>query len=351
MFTPVNIVTYNVLSSSGGGAELYGTEPWFYYLFNLFLNFNFILVAALTAIPLFVSDCPIPLHPHVLIFVSFPTKQVISRVCTSASSSVTRYHVTVISCLILWALVFVPQAHKEERFMFPVYPLICLSAGLAIEVGIEVAACIHPRLSSLCLNVSLAFLMLSAGLSISRGAALYKGFSAPIDVYWRLEPINDKMNHILSHDWGRINVCVGKEWHRFPSSFFLPDDKWRIRFLKSEFAGQLPKHFSERGVKGTRTIPDHMNDQNKEEFDRYVGLDECHFVVDTEYPEWHGHDVPYAQDERLDVVGSEAFLDSGRTPFPYRSFYLPWFSERKWHMINYSLLVNRNTTSEWPLVI
>lgn len=22
-----------------------------------------------------------------------------------------------------------------------------------------------------------------------------------------------------------INVCVGKEWHRFPTSFFLPSDK------------------------------------------------------------------------------------------------------------------------------
>jgi alpha-1,2-mannosyltransferase len=23
-----------------------------------------------------------------------------------------------------------------------------------------------------------------------------------------------------------INVCTGKEWYRFPSSFFLPDNQW-----------------------------------------------------------------------------------------------------------------------------
>ena len=26
-----------------------------------------------------------------------------------------------------------------------------------------------------------------------------------------------------------VNVCMGKEWHRFPSSFFLPGDNWEMR--------------------------------------------------------------------------------------------------------------------------
>ena len=26
-----------------------------------------------------------------------------------------------------------------------------------------------------------------------------------------------------------FNVCVGKEWYRFPSSFFLPGDNWEMR--------------------------------------------------------------------------------------------------------------------------
>lgn len=35
--------------------------------------------------------------------------------------------------LYLWLLIFVPQAHKEERFMFPVYPLLCLAAAVGVE--------------------------------------------------------------------------------------------------------------------------------------------------------------------------------------------------------------------------
>ena len=36
-------------------------------------------------------------------------------------------------------------------------------------------------------------------------------------------------------------VCVGKEWYRFQSSFFFPSTNFRLGFLKSDFAGQLPK--------------------------------------------------------------------------------------------------------------
>ena len=33
----------------------------------------------------------------------------------------------------LWLLVFWLQPHKEERFLFPVYPLICLAAALSVD--------------------------------------------------------------------------------------------------------------------------------------------------------------------------------------------------------------------------
>lgn len=42
---PFNIVFYNVFTSHG--PDLYGTEPWTYYLFNGFLNFNFIFIFSL----------------------------------------------------------------------------------------------------------------------------------------------------------------------------------------------------------------------------------------------------------------------------------------------------------------
>lgn len=57
VIAPFNIVMYNVFGSKGG-PELYGTEPWYFYVLNLILNFNLILIAALSAIPLFVSTLP-----------------------------------------------------------------------------------------------------------------------------------------------------------------------------------------------------------------------------------------------------------------------------------------------------
>lgn len=29
--------------------------------------------------------------------------------------------------------VFIVQPHKEERFLFPIYPLLCLSAAIALQ--------------------------------------------------------------------------------------------------------------------------------------------------------------------------------------------------------------------------
>ena len=48
----LNILLYNASASSGSGAQLYGVEPWHFYLHNLALNFNAALPAALLAPPL-----------------------------------------------------------------------------------------------------------------------------------------------------------------------------------------------------------------------------------------------------------------------------------------------------------
>ena len=40
------------------------------------------------------------------------------------------------------------------------------------------------------------------------------------------------------------HVCVGAEWHRFPSSFFLPSPHYRLAFVESGFGGLLPRQFS-----------------------------------------------------------------------------------------------------------
>lgn len=44
---PLNIILYNIFTSHG--PNLYGTEPFSYYIVNGFLNFNFVFIGALFA--------------------------------------------------------------------------------------------------------------------------------------------------------------------------------------------------------------------------------------------------------------------------------------------------------------
>lgn len=46
------------------------------------------------------------------------------------------------------------------------------------------------------------------------------------------------------------HVCVGAEWHRFPSSFFLPGPSYRLQFVKSGFTGLLPRQYDPAQVTG-----------------------------------------------------------------------------------------------------
>ncbi|OWK18064.1 hypothetical protein Celaphus_00008900, partial [Cervus elaphus hippelaphus] len=98
--------------------------------------------------------------------------------------------------------------------------------------------------------------------------SLIPGYHGPLDLYPEFYRIaTDPTIHTVPE--GRpVNVCVGKEWHRFPSSFLLPEN-WQLQFIPSEFRGQLPKPFAE-GPLATRSVPTDMNDQNLEEPSRYV---------------------------------------------------------------------------------
>lgn len=42
---PLNIILYNVFTTHG--PNIYGTEPFSYYIINGFLNFNFVFIGAL----------------------------------------------------------------------------------------------------------------------------------------------------------------------------------------------------------------------------------------------------------------------------------------------------------------
>ncbi|KAF9896573.1 mannosyltransferase, partial [Lobosporangium transversale] len=52
VIVPLNIVLYNVFGGENVGPDIFGTEPWWFYILNGLLNFNILFVAALASFPM-----------------------------------------------------------------------------------------------------------------------------------------------------------------------------------------------------------------------------------------------------------------------------------------------------------
>ena len=133
-------------------------------------------------------------------------------------------------------------------------------------------------------------------------------------------------------------VCVGNEWYRFPSSFFLPAGT-RVEFVRDGFDGQLPAHYSAPLPAGTRAMHAHFNDRNQEEAARYVRVGACDALVDI-LP------IPGADDERarrdiqrgFQTLLSVPFLDASRSPGWSRALYVPLLSGRANSYAQYAVM-------------
>ncbi|XP_028838858.1 alpha-1,2-mannosyltransferase ALG9 isoform X2 [Denticeps clupeoides] len=323
VIAPLNIILYNVFTPHG--PDLYGTEPWHYYFVNGVLNFNVVFPLALLSLPLTVL-----------------MEALLQRFNVQ---NLGRPYWLTLSPMYLWMLVFFTQPHKEERFLFPVYPLICLCGAVALS---SLQKCYHflfqrYRLEHYTVSsnwLALATVLLFATLSLSRSVALFRGYHAPLDLYPEFHRIaKDPTIHSVPE--GRpVNVCVGKEWHRFPSSFLLPNN-WQLQFIQSEFRGQLPKPFSTHPW-ATRLIPGDMNDQNLEETSRYVDLKHCHYLVDLDTKEDAPREPRYASDkEEWSIIAFKPFLDASRSSRLFRAFFVPFLSEQHTTFSKYVILKPR----------
>jgi alpha-1,2-mannosyltransferase len=249
---PWNIVAYNVFSGSSKGPNIYGTEPWHFYLRNLVLNFGIWLPLALLTIPLVTAQHLLKNRLH---------KNSTWLLQTAAYASP----------FYLWLAIFTLQPHKEERFMYPAYPFLALNGALSLHALLALLGALpRPRLlpPRLLLALVAGAVAASTAFCVLRTAGLATGYAAPLRVYAPLAGLARPGD----------SVCLGKEWHRFPSSFFLPDGV-RARFVRSEFRGLLPGAFREDrgGAAGrwrrpaTSEVPDGMNDENREDPGKYVG--------------------------------------------------------------------------------
>ena len=117
---PWNIIKYNVFPDVARGPDLYGTEPWSFYILNLLLNFNILLPLALISIPALAITYRIDRR-----------RLGLARPSGEESSPFTLLAIRLLPFYI-WLAILTVQAHKEERFMYPAYPLICFNAAVSV---------------------------------------------------------------------------------------------------------------------------------------------------------------------------------------------------------------------------
>ena len=115
-----------------------------------------------------------------------------------------------------------------------------------------------------------------------------------------------------------------------------------MRFIRSEFRGQLPKLF-EKDSKTDELIFQDFNDLNQEEISRYVDLEKCHYLIDSSKGNPTENEPDYSRDEKnWTTLASHKMLDLANSPVIIRSFYLPFFSDEHNRYFYYKLLRNNN---------
>ncbi|KAJ2391102.1 mannosyltransferase [Coemansia sp. RSA 2559] len=138
-------------------------------------------------------------------------------------------------------------------------------------------------------------------------------------------------------------VCMGKDWYRFPSSYWLPDNH-RLAFISTlHFDGHLPGDFEPVHRSGslrasTSARRDDFNAMNRWEPLHALRSDEidrlCDYVVDIEYParsEDREEEAIVADGSKWNVVGCERILDADNTWLLGRVLYVPWqLGRQRW---------------------
>ncbi|KAJ3863018.1 glycosyltransferase family 22 protein [Lentinula novae-zelandiae] len=381
---PFNIVRYNILSSDRG-PDLYGTSPWNFYLLNLLLNFNVILPFALLALP-------------ALAVTAVVDKNRLGQFKRSSEES-SPFTVLALrlSPFYLWLGILTAQPHKEERFMFPAYTMLCFNAAVTVYLirgWMETAfvsitkSPYRASRTSIFSTFTLSVLTTTTVLSASRIAANWKYYHAPLSVVNHFEaqelphllnvtgmlpvPIPSTRRRNKKDEEPRIDLtpikdfnltlCYGKEWYRFPGHYLVPDGV-RVAFIKSEFEGLLPGHFPEHSTNDniatmtwwprseTRIVPQDQNDLNKEEPSHYIPASSCSYLIDVDFPSHTSNSLQeprYAvQTDVWERVECQPFLDARDSPLLSRVLWLPG---QKWRSMNvwgdYCLLKNRQVVAD-----
>lgn len=310
----LNILIYN---THAGGDELYGVEPLSYYVKNLLLNLNYVA-------PVGLVGAVVPLLTWMRWW---------------------KDGWALILPMYLWLAIVAPRPHKEERFLFPIYPCLCLSAAMGTVATIDAVSRWMMRKnnkqSTLSIGATLVVQSFIWGpaviLSWSRTIALSKFYLAPLLVY-------AKIHSAVQSNWVGTSpavVCTCGEWYRFPSHFYIPTNVSptgiairEFRFAPSTFQGQLPQPFTVHGSGPLSASMLSFNDENKPEEGSYIPLLDCDYLVDLhiDRSDYSSSciDPPIGGDLRPEwnPIAGAPFLDADRTSALHRVLYIPYLHER-----------------------
>ena len=360
----LNFLRYNVVG--GGQSDLYGVEGPGYYLRNGLNQLQLVLPLAL-CLPLLAGAAR-------LAGGAAGGKRGGGGGGGAGARGPDGLLLLCVSPVFVWLGAITALAHKEERFLYVVYPLVSASkqnnrpcfaecggwaenilhernrssslpqACLAAAASLDLLATLTRRVFRGELGARLArggvaaALALTAVLSLSRSAALVAHYGAPMQVYRALPP--DAAPRPGAAD---VAVCVGAEWHRFPSAFFLPGPQFRLRFIKSGFDGLLPRGF-DPAQGGPAAAPPQLNDQNRDEPANYWATGErCDFAVTMLQSDgaggWEALDAAaLGPAGGWEVVAEAPFVDHGASPALARALYLPRLSAARNRWLRYVLL-------------
>jgi len=381
-----NIFLYNIpgefLEDKNSGGNLYGSEPWTYFFKNLALQFNIAFALAAVAPLLLLTYWAFAASGT---NVDSSAKKKKDDDFNASDSADTGFHLPLAKGLLylspafLHFTFFTCLEHKEERFMYAMYPHICLGAAVALYCCTQLLSrtCLAPsqdpststsstsnrRALSDPINavrppltarlVRMFCLMTFVLLSVSRTASVVINYGAPLPLHTFLSQRLAKHTSGASGASGisdntdaaahrNVSICVGKDWYRFPASFFLPHSGCTLKYVRSEFRALLPKLYEPWSTNGTWGVPAHQNDRNADEPSRYVSdvETECDFLIDMDSLHPTTLEPVYSQQStKWQSLYSLPFLDAGAsTSTLARAFYIPSLSKKRNKYLEYHVL-------------
>lgn len=312
-FSLWNFIKYNVFG--GGDSALYGVESSSFYLRNGLNNLNLILPLAL----------------------AYPLVAMLDLFHVTGHEWRPRLLVA-LSPIHVWLAATTALPHKEERFLYVVYPLMCLAAAATLA-PMHLSAAVFKKFlpKKLARRLSRAatavVVLTTVALSLSRSAALVINYGAPMRLYRHLPQIPEDANATNSNI---VSVCVGEEWYRYPSSFFLPGPAYRLQFVKSGFDGMLPLPF-DASQGGTAAAPYQLNNKNLAHPATYWNdTSDCHYLVALQ----DTNSVP-ADSDAWRVLAVQPFVEASKSPAVWRALYIPILSARQVHWAQQVLLSSK----------